>query len=1263
VDWSKAKRPIVFVSGCYDLLHSGHVRFFEEASQLGHLYVSLGNDRNIQELKHHNTMFPEKERAYMVQSIRHVEWARVCQGMGDLDWESDLDIVKPDFFFVNEDGDRSGKRLACAKRNIKYVVAKRLPRPGLDVRSSTSIKASLKAKKERRKKKVDEEKEKTKIDNLQSLHLACDTISSKSNILKIRNGILDNATLKRRESTARGSSNTNKTTTKKKKKKNNNNNKSSWDIIAVTSKHKSHAQAFVNELRLHTNMSSTLMVPVADLDGETSMGSGGATLHALVQIVERLSALAGDPYLNEARLKGKRVLILHSGASPGNPTPWIPAPIRDENGRAMSGACALINALSPLTTHEPSSDDCSLFVCSGELDLTSLNFPSELSKLSGMTVLAVPCKIESAARKHGVYALESCSNSVYKIRDVVYKESAETLYKKKFALENKTCGDNVAMVVGVFHMDFSATQTFFSLHAVDPFSSCTHFGRDDGMVNAFPFSFFLDVVPAAAQVVSDSKRQARGLLRNLIGGNRFKTQAVLATVAPDSIRYVHNVGQNIQYTDKCSVVSLNSIFSGVGEIGTGSVIVNSEIKGKGWSVGQNCVVVGLEHTASDDGVFNIPPQCVVQQVRIENDMKVTTLFGIHDHGNETFMGKPWSNLTKRTGLKTSEIWPDKRGVKSLAHAKLFTTSMSPLWLASDDDTGVNVKLWRACTQRYSLNDLLSMVDMSAIFAWNESIRFRIDTEMIRDVLINRRHQALRSIYTRCAKLKNRKVFDILDSIALSSIDPDIAARSLAQIADVLAAFAGRGGGLRSGPARNTKWSSALSMLSKESTRSQGIREMAKLREIAISDRSSDSLIRASRHYEGGAQRLILLSTETCRKFVRTSSTSSSSTTSLKPLSENEWAVATCPARIDIAGGWSDTPPITFEHGGMVTNVALKLSGKRPIGARARVLSDPVLLLVVGDQQVRCEKMDDISDHNTPHAPAALFKCALLSIGILDMNKQETLVEQLNSCPGLKGGRGLEIRSWSDLPQGSGLGTSSILGACIVACAARAACIELNRSEIVHAVLLAEQLLSTGGGWQDQVGGVYGGAKLSSSDATLPVRVETKTISMPSGFHETLGQHLVLVYTGRQRLARNLLQNVVRRWYARLPEIVSTENDLVLNAQDAAVALKNGDLVEIGKCLSLYWEQKKTMAAGCEPAFVREMIFALSDMIYGASLAGAGGGGFLILLTKKPNAIDSLRHRLSSRKINTSGMVFHTVSVDTAGLSLFLEEEEKKKKSG
>merc|ERR1711865_286143 len=139
-DTPLADRPKrVLVSGCYDLLHSGHVAFFKEAAALGDLYVSVGSDVNVTALKK-KPMFPENERVYMVQAIRHVHEAFVCTGSGDIDWVSAIDTVKPDIFFVNDDGDRPAKREACAAHGLEYVVAVRVPDGDLTPRSSTSIK-------------------------------------------------------------------------------------------------------------------------------------------------------------------------------------------------------------------------------------------------------------------------------------------------------------------------------------------------------------------------------------------------------------------------------------------------------------------------------------------------------------------------------------------------------------------------------------------------------------------------------------------------------------------------------------------------------------------------------------------------------------------------------------------------------------------------------------------------------------------------------------------------------------------------------------------------------------------------------------------------------------------------------------------------------------------------------------------------------------------------------------------------------------------
>ena len=137
-----SKRPTakVFVSGCYDLLHSGHVEFFRQAAQYGDLYVGIGSDATILEYKHHKTVYSEQERLFMVKSIRYVKDAFINAGSGIMDFIPTVDALKPDILVVNEDGDREEKRQFCAERGIEYIVLRRDPHEGLTARSSTDLK-------------------------------------------------------------------------------------------------------------------------------------------------------------------------------------------------------------------------------------------------------------------------------------------------------------------------------------------------------------------------------------------------------------------------------------------------------------------------------------------------------------------------------------------------------------------------------------------------------------------------------------------------------------------------------------------------------------------------------------------------------------------------------------------------------------------------------------------------------------------------------------------------------------------------------------------------------------------------------------------------------------------------------------------------------------------------------------------------------------------------------------------------------------------
>lgn len=134
------RRKKVAVTGCFDWLHSGHVRFFEEVSGYGDLYVVVGHDANIRSLKGAgHPLLPEAQRRYAVASIKFVKEALISSGEGWLDADPEIRRLRPDIYAVNEDGDRGGKREYCTQLGIQYLVLKRTPAPGLAARTSTEL--------------------------------------------------------------------------------------------------------------------------------------------------------------------------------------------------------------------------------------------------------------------------------------------------------------------------------------------------------------------------------------------------------------------------------------------------------------------------------------------------------------------------------------------------------------------------------------------------------------------------------------------------------------------------------------------------------------------------------------------------------------------------------------------------------------------------------------------------------------------------------------------------------------------------------------------------------------------------------------------------------------------------------------------------------------------------------------------------------------------------------------------------------------------
>lgn len=410
-----------------------------------------------------------------------------------------------------------------------------------------------------------------------------------------------------------------------------------------------------------------------------------------------------------------------------------------------------------------------------------------------------------------------------------------------------------------------------------------------------------------------------------------------------------------------------------------------------------------------------------------------------------------------------------------------------------------------------------------------------------------------------------------------------------------------------------------------------------------------NLVRAARHYERASQILIREAVMSARQFIDVKPTSNPKDGASSEV-DGGWTTVEASARIDLSGGWSDTPPIAYEHGGAVTNIAVLVDGKRPIGVKVRrtpIVGQRLLVFVVHGatkETVVIDSLHQLLTYHQPQSPAALLKAAVCCAGLVDEHSSVPLAEQLESrfhC-------GFEMHSWSDLPAGSGLGTSSILAGCAMAALWSAMGLSYDRSSVYHAVLHLEQMLTTGGGWQDQVGGIAPGVKLCTSSRGLPLQVHSSELSVPAGFIEKLSSHIVLIYTGRTRLARDLLQNVLRNWYSLDPTIVQNVHSLVTNAQKCAKAAEDGDVRLLGECVDTYWSQKKVMAPGCEPVIVTKIIEVLRPISYGLSMCGAGGGGFMYAVTKEPNMDEPTRSILHTFPELRSVRV-HRCSIDTEGM--------------
>uniref|UniRef100_A0A7I5E748 GHMP_kinases_N domain-containing protein n=1 Tax=Haemonchus contortus TaxID=6289 RepID=A0A7I5E748_HAECO len=481
----------------------------------------------------------------------------------------------------------------------------------------------------------------------------------------------------------------------------------------------------------------------------------------------------------------------------------------------------------------------------------------------------------------------------------------------------------------------------------------------------------------------------------------------------------------------------------------------------------------------------------------------------------------------------------------------------------------------------------------------------------------------------------KDILAVLESLCVRGIPH--CARALMLTAEYLAILARGRGGLRSGPAANPAFTHIFESMKKDPNGNHISELFHAVREKWL--RSETEMIRAARHLEAAAQIYTQHEVEKiCRKHFAGIPNESKRAT---PQSVTVEAAA----RVDLFGGWLDTPPITlYANPSAVVNMAILVDGKKPIACHIRHGFDAGITVRCGDTIVLLSSSQDIYEsYNKPGNPGALVCACLICVGV-PSGPEDDLLETLQNRFGTTG---MEIECTSCLPHGSGLGTSSILAAAIIQALGLASGFHYTEKSICHAVLMVEQLLTTGGGWQDQVGCLYPGVKkgfFNKSDDS----VDVERIDISDEFEKEINSRMVLIYTGKTRLAKNLLQEVVRGWFSGGPirdVIASLEN----NVTPFATSIKKGKMP--CKLIELYYNAKKTLATGCEPEIVTSLISHLKreNLIKTAWLAGAGGGGFLYVWLKDGITVDQIRTFIS--RYGTAEMTVHTVTVDNSPITM------------
>jgi galactokinase/mevalonate kinase-like predicted kinase len=340
-----------------------------------------------------------------------------------------------------------------------------------------------------------------------------------------------------------------------------------------------------------------------------------------------------------------------------------------------------------------------------------------------------------------------------------------------------------------------------------------------------------------------------------------------------------------------------------------------------------------------------------------------------------------------------------------------------------------------------------------------------------------------------------------------------------------------------------------------------------------------------------------------------------------------------PLRIDISGGWTDTPPFTFKHGGAVVNAAIDLNGKAPVQVFGRLNPESKeirLFSIDKSKMITVSTFEDLDLCIKSNSIFSIPAAVLIFTGFGKYCGFESLQSILNES-----GHGIDVYFSTGVPGGSGLGASSILASAVQACILKLYGREPDKGSISECTLKIEQTFGNGGGWQDQIGGIEGGLKYITSKPGLFPRPVIHRLDDSLFVDSDKSSLFTLFYTGLSRQSGDIFSEITAKMNLNSPSIIFSLKYLKFLAENASDALSRRDIKCLSEIINKTWTVNKIINPDASNESVERLLSVTRSYYNSVKFTGAGGGGFVLFISDDKETAGQLREKLSTYSLENS----------------------------